>query len=606
MNLKRSTLRSQNRRGLSSVVGALFFTILMIAGFSVLGLALDAQTDIVTTQRIVSDIEIKKQQERFGVFASTDGDNILSVSVDNQGQNPVEISSIWIVNKTLSDQPATRHAITYDDAFVPTGFITNVLSTQSLEMVPDTYDIKVISTFGTIKTIEFALGSVGSSGLRAEMITDPPDVIIGQNVTIAMIVTNTGIDPINDVKPDPLVFIGTGTGSVMDYTSHIPEFANLNGGASVMFTWDYQVTGDSGDQLTFSSVARGSGGATSNMISDISILREPTDGGSGGGEEADILRDDLFGKPQLLMMFPNPVGWDSNDRGVWGVNVVNPTDIPIEVSKVVIVAVSPRATSSDKIFAPDCQKPGNAPRDPITISPTPDNWSCPESNQLQWKNTQNPQVIQPRSVFPFLVSIGTEAIGSVSGEANNIPIHTTVFSTLGQFGKSGYLSTMAEEEVSIPNVFLSTSPGTANLSNLISEIRGITEGTSVTFNATIADMDDDISNKIHEDARLIINVPKDWTYTGVTSHAGFETPTIQTFPDGSSQIIGKLLAALSGDSGIAKTIQFTATAPNVSFAKMYVMYILADGEADGSLGGDYTIGPLAETVLQVCPTSGCP
>ena len=47
----------RKRRGLSSVVGALFFTVLMIAGFSVLSLALDAQTDIVTTQRIVSDIE---------------------------------------------------------------------------------------------------------------------------------------------------------------------------------------------------------------------------------------------------------------------------------------------------------------------------------------------------------------------------------------------------------------------------------------------------------------------------------------------------------------------------------------------------------------------
>lgn len=78
----------KNRRGLSSVVGALFFTVLMIAGFSVLSLALDAQTDIVTTQRIISDVEIKKQQEEFGVLVSTDGNNILNVSVKNDGQNP--------------------------------------------------------------------------------------------------------------------------------------------------------------------------------------------------------------------------------------------------------------------------------------------------------------------------------------------------------------------------------------------------------------------------------------------------------------------------------------------------------------------------------------
>ncbi|HSG84532.1 MAG TPA: hypothetical protein VLA08_08255, partial [Nitrosopumilus sp.] len=105
---KISLFHFQKRRGLSSVVGALFFTVLMIAGFSVLSLALDAQTDIVTTQRIVSDIEIKKQQEQFAVSTSIDEDNILSMNVKNQGQNPVEISSIWIINKTLSNQPVTR------------------------------------------------------------------------------------------------------------------------------------------------------------------------------------------------------------------------------------------------------------------------------------------------------------------------------------------------------------------------------------------------------------------------------------------------------------------------------------------------------------------
>ena len=139
----------KNRRGLSSVVGALFFTVLMIAGFSVLSLALDAQTDIVTTQRMVSDVEIKKQQEQFGVLVSADGNDILNVSIDNQGQNPVEISSIWITNKTLSDQPATRYDIDYAAAFVPSGFTSNILSTQTLQMVPDVYDQLILKPYNT-------------------------------------------------------------------------------------------------------------------------------------------------------------------------------------------------------------------------------------------------------------------------------------------------------------------------------------------------------------------------------------------------------------------------------------------------------------------------
>ncbi|MBI2111240.1 MAG: hypothetical protein HYT44_02440, partial [Nitrosarchaeum sp.] len=179
---------SNSRRGISSVVGALIFTVLMIAGFSAMSLALDSQSDIVNTQRVVSDAELKKQQEQFGIAVFTDANNILNVSVDNKGQNPVEISRVWIINKTLATQPATPFSVNSNDAFVPTGFTSNVLSNQLLYMMPDTYDVKVISTLGTVKIAELTVGSGPStSGLRAELITDPPDVIIGQNVTIAMV-----------------------------------------------------------------------------------------------------------------------------------------------------------------------------------------------------------------------------------------------------------------------------------------------------------------------------------------------------------------------------------------------------------------------------------
>ena len=252
--MKFNVIFSSSRRGVSSIVGALLFTVLMIGAFSVLSLALDVQTDIVSTQRIVSDAEIKKQQERFGIAASTDANDLLSISINNLGQNPVEISSIWITNKTLTDQPTKRFDILYNNAFVPSGFTSNILANQSLTLVPDTYDIKVISSYGTIQTIELTTDSGGSGsvtgGLRAEIVTDPPDVIIGQNVTIAMIVTNTGNSLIENVQPDPLIFSATGFGSVLDFSSHTPASVDLDSGASVMFTWDYQVTGNSGDQLS--------------------------------------------------------------------------------------------------------------------------------------------------------------------------------------------------------------------------------------------------------------------------------------------------------------------------------------------------------------------
>ncbi len=585
---------------MSSVVGALFFTVLMIAGFSVLSLALDAQTDIVTTQRIVSDIEIKKQQEQFGILASADGNNILNLSINNQGQNPVEISSIWITNKTLTDQPATRYTINYDDAFVPSGFTSDVLSTQTLEIIPDTYDIKVISAFGTIKTIEFALGAVGSSGLRAELITDPPDVIIGQNVTIAMMVTNTGSEIINNVQPDPLIFTGTGTGSVMAFSSHIPASVNLNSGASVMFSWDYQVTGGSGDQLTFSSIARGNGGATSSMVSDISILREPTDGGTG---ETIVVHDDLLSKPGIFMVVPNPFGWSpTGEKGLWGMNIVNPTERDMWVNKAVLSLLITRGNNNDDVF-----KTGSCSSTAVT--PPISAWGCTTDNQLKWEPSPgNQHLIPKKSVQQFLVTADS---GTLNGndELDTILVTGSVFTTLGQFAKTGYGTAFQQQGAStfpIVNVYLTrdeTNP--LNIPDIHTTELGMISGIPKTFYAVLADFDSDSSTFIKNiNSRLIVNIPKNWVLNSYSSDD--LTLTASSNPDGSSQIVGDVTNIIDGEGIAAGTteagvIEFNVTPPTVTDTKMYVMHILADGYTDA----DFLIGPIAEVVLQVCPVGGC-
>ena len=593
MNLKRSTLRSQNRRGLSSVVGALFFTILMIAGFSVLSLALDAQTDIVTTQRIVSDIEIKKQQEQFGVSAYTYGGNLLNVTVSNQGQNPVEISSIWIVNKTLSDEPATRYAVTYDDAFVPSGFVSNVLFHQALAMTPDTYDIKVISALGSIKTIEFNTSAGSSNGLRAELITDAPDVIIGQNVTVAMIVTNSGFEYIQNVKPEPLS-VG-GTGSVIASTPHTPSSVNLNRGESVMFSWDYQVTGNSGDDLIFSTFAKGDyespGDVTSNVASDVSILRLPTDGGPG--ELPDIVNDDLFARPQLFFIIPSSQGESGDTEALWGMNVINPINAPMSVSKIIITAFAPGGNTNDILF----QRTGNScsfnPISPVLgVDP---NWSCPSENALMWKST-SPVIIPANSTVSFLTKVDP---GSPSGNLGleSIIVQGSVFTTSGSFGKSGYQSTMSETTTSIVNVYLTDNISDPRNSNYIQTIRTeIPSGSLQTFNVVLADMDLSDSTRINLGAQLIINVPKEWTGVAVTGYDQFDgMPDIAEFGDGSHQIVGITSVDYGSAATPAGTLTFEALAPVVGEDQLYVMYILGQGVTSNG----FTIGPLAEIILQV-------
>lgn len=575
-----------------------------------MSLALDAQTDIVTTQRIVSDIEIKKQQEQFGILASTDVNDHLIVNINNEGQNPIEVSSIWITNKTLPDQPVKRYTINYDDAFVPSGFLSDVVSSQTLEMIPDTYDIKVVSSFGSIKTVELDMTGGGTSGLRAEMVTDPPDVIIGQNVTIAMLVTNTGTLPVTNVVPNALGYGSSGTIVPPITSPPTPASADLDRGESVLFTWDYLVTGDSGDELTFSSGATGDGPVITNPVSDISILREPTDGGSGGGE-TQIIVEDLLAKPGIFLTFPAPFG-ESDHKGVWGINVANPTNRDMKVTKAVISLLSMRAQSTDRMFdAGDCNTE--------TISP-PDGsfgnyWSCPSPNQLVWAVPIGTDItIGPYETYSFLAKAEPGTLQGSGTHLEAMVVHASVFTSFGQFGKAGYISSFIHDGDSpIANVFLKNSAAIANNDNIIGSTNGIASGQVVTFYATLVELDAASGSQIDDGAELVVNVPIGWTLDEPSISApDFSPVVVNHWPDGSSQIIGTLdvggatLGLTGAGANVERTITFDATAPTLTngIPKIYVMHVLASGHTD--VANFFPIGPLSESIIEVCPTSGCP
>jgi hypothetical protein len=581
---------------LSSVVGALFFTVLMVAGFSVLSLALDAQTDIVTTQRMVSDVELKKQQERFGIAVSTDSSNKLDISVTNFGQNPVEISSFWIINKTLSSQPATRYSVDYDDSFVTGGIPSSILASQSLYMVSDSYDIKVVSSLGTIEIAELMVGSGGSSinNLRSVLVTDPPDVILGQNVTIGMVVTNTGQLKINDVTPSPISV--NPLGAVVGYSGPNLSSIDLIPGESILFLWDYTIDGTADTNVDFSNFATGLDAnnnlVQSNIASDQSILRDQANSTSGS-DELIVLTQDLLAKPELFIVMPAPFG-ESGQQGIWGINVVNPIEKDLEVSKIVITATSTRYTGGDEIFTDNNDNACQAQHVDPSLGGT---WSCPMPNQLMWKNLSNPVSVPGLSNVPFLALVEPGFIGSSGDFLETVPVDVSVYTTLGQFGKSGYGTSYNEGATTLPNVYLTDMPGSTSNANILSSINGISSGSTIKLNATLTDFDTNLSHVIQAtDSRLIINIPKGWTNPSIINAPGFTLDPIEIFADGSSQIVGVLNSDIASPSD-TQTIEFQVTAPTVTSTQLYVMYVLADGISSD----DVAIGPLAEIILQVIP-----
>jgi len=569
----------------------------MVAGFSVLSLALDAQTDIVTTQRVISDIELKKQQERFGIAVSTDANNFLDISVTNLGQNPVGISSFWIINKTLADAPATRYEIDYDNSFVTGGSTTQIITSQTLSMIPDTYDIKVVSSLGTIEIAELDVSAGGSSSnsLRSVMVTDPPDVILGQNVTIGMVVTNTGTLPISGVSP--LLPTANPPGAVIESSGPNLSSVDLIPGESFLFLWDYTIDGTADTDVDFSNYATGidqnSNLVQSNVATDTSILREDASGDEGNLELI-VLTQDLLARPEMFVVVPGPFG-DDGQKALWGVNIVNPTAQDLFVSKVVVAVATSQPTGSDIII-----NSGSCGATSIPGTPT-GTWNCPADNQIMWKNLAAPAAVPGFSAVPFLVKINPGSLsGGPDASLETIPVTATVFTTLGQFGKSGYATSLDNGGAPLANVFLTDNPGSTADADIMTTVSGISSGSTVKLNATLADFDTGGTQYIDKDvSRLIINIPKGWTNPTVLNAPGFNIVTpIQTFADGSSQIVGFLISDLTGVGGVAQTIEFEVTAPTVTSTQLYVMYVLADGTTKL---GDNALGPLSEVLLQVVP-----
>jgi len=589
--LLNSKIYPKKRRGISTVVGTLIFLVLMISGFSMLTLALDTQIDLVDTQRLVSDSEIKKNQEKFAIAASTDVASLLQIHVNNLGKNPVEIASFWLINKTDSNQPAKQYLINYDNTFISSGFGSDIVASDGLYMTPDDYDIKVVSYLGSIeKTTLTVDGSGGNTNnLRAELFTIPPDVIIGQNVTAAMLVTNTGKIPLDNVTPDTPTI--TPASAIILPLPSDPAPVNLSPAESILFTWQYQLTGNNQDVVSFSSKATAidvnNNPVQSNVAMDKLILRDLQN------SLLNVLSKELISRPEIFITKPAPFG-DSSDKGVWGINVVNPTNLPMDITKITVSLISPRGQSNDVMF----DAGGGDYCDPETISPSINSWSCPSANQLMWKNMASPQTVLPLSVYSFMAKVMPGKLAAGNVDLESVVVHVSVFTNVGEFGKAGYGSSMRNTGDSLVNVYLSDVPGSTSSTDIRASRTDIISNTEETFNVVMADFDTG-SNYIKSNSQLIINLPKGWSIPIIDSSTGFNTPIINTFGD-THQIIATTSVDIIGNDD-ARTIQFRSTAPTVTNTQMYVVYVLAEGET----GNNFSIAPLSEIILQVCPTSGC-
>ena len=302
------------------------------------------------------------------------------------------------------------------------------------------------------------------------------------------------------------------------------------------------------------------------------------------------------------MTIPSPYGAAAssanNDLGLWGIQVANPLNFTIGVSKVTITAFAPGANNNLRMFDNTANNENVSP-----AGAGLGDWLTTDENVLVWKNVLNPVTLDPYSTETFMVKV-KPFTNNVALEA--IIVQTSIFSTSGSFGKAAYQTTMfpggGANDAPVANVFMSAVVDSTDTADIRGHRNNMTNGTSGDFIIVMADMDSNNQSFIKQDSEFIINVPREWSQpnlilantTKIIVNA--TQPDIIEHNDGSWQIIG-LLSEDIGDqnSKEATSISFSTTAPEEKVERLYIMYVLGNGLSEN----DHSVGPLSEIVLHV-------
>jgi len=316
----------------------------------------------------------------------------------------------------------------------------------------------------------------------------------------------------------------------------------------------------------------------------------------GGGDdpgtiEEIVLPAETFAKPAVFMSFPNPFGEseDSKDEGYFSMAVINPTNQTMNVTSVAFYAIGEEG-GGGQFFSSS---------EPLEeLSPT-SGWGVTQK-QVWWQDLDNPITIQKYNAYNFTVGVSSKTGQSLM---QAVPITGTVYTNFGQFVTYGHSTGSSDITTVIANVYQSSSSTDTTRHYVIS---GVTESVSRTYYVSLENSATKAgdSSEILTNSVLVINVPPGFTnIASVASSPELDPQTFKIFNDGSTQIPVKLNTDMPKDT--RWYYSFTATAPDVDNTTLYVFHILGHGKATDKNGDKLEFGPVAETIVQVCPTSGC-
>jgi archaellum component FlaF (FlaF/FlaG flagellin family) len=596
-------INHKQRRGLSSVVGAVFMVLVMIGALNVILLAMQQQDKV--TQAVVekSNSSLGKLNEEVKISeVKVTSANRLNMTVTNNGGSTAKLASIYIVNETAS--PKTQYR--FELGSIPVDgrvSIPNIGSDLAFVVKNNMkYSIKIVTTAGNTATT--GITPISQVALPMSLFIIPPTVSPGNNVSLLFTVTNNITDSNLAWEVTPWLDVPEcNPACTLTLQGDAPAPTMIGKGNTALFKWTYFVeTSDEVEhELTFNAslvdakegnfvIERG----TAKLVDSAQISYQ----------SEIIIANDLIQKPEIFLIIPSPFGESggTGQQGLWGVVVINPTENNMTVTRVILNVYTSNANANQKMVDSTKCDTGGPSIELTPVSPTTTSeWSCPHDNMLEWRDTTTPEQIDGYSAKTFMVLYEPGTL--TAGDESAFMISAGVFTSLGQFTKTGLSSSMSDTVMSIANVYMTDTTNTANAvvkDNMFGHMNGFEQNTEITLNVTLADLDTAAATTVSDGTKLIINVPRGFTNVEIVDSTGFDTgvnePQIILYGDGTTQIVATVNGAVGDTSKEARILSFNATTPIVEGVKVYIMHIHADGQTSAS----WSVGPTAQVALQIC------
>jgi len=278
----------RDRKGISTVIGSVFFIIIFtsIASYVIYSMNQIDQFGVAVIGK--GQDNINRNNEAFEITSVTKDNNKFNVTIQNTGQLPVNITRLWIQNKTDPTWPTTKFTI--NQIVAPGQTLTKIGENLPLTAKSSqAYDISLVTERGNTK--EFLVNSASQKPLYLQLFVLPDKIPTGFDTTILFAVTNNmsnnGI--LTNFAPNLSVITPVGATTTLVSGPEPSTYPILQKGDTAYFKWVYNISGNSGQGINFTaSLQNGylgnsvSRNATITQIQGLPIIKTIIGGGLNG------------------------------------------------------------------------------------------------------------------------------------------------------------------------------------------------------------------------------------------------------------------------------------------------------------------------------------